>query len=279
MTLENISQNKVFNGWLKQYTHYSASLSCTMRFSIFLPSSANSSDPVAVLYWLSGLTCSDENFMHKAGAFRAAEELGIAIVAMDTSPRGADVADSDGYDLGKGAGFYLNATQAPWSSHYHMYDYVTKELPHIIENNFPVSDIKSIAGHSMGGHGALTIGLNNPEQYRSISAFSPVSNPMQCPWGEKAFNAYLGNDLESWKQYDTCELLKKTKVKLPILVDQGDADNFMREQLKPDALLAASAGYEGNIKIRMQPGYDHSYFFISTFIDQHISFHAKYLSV
>ncbi|MEF1339263.1 S-formylglutathione hydrolase [Vibrio rotiferianus] len=277
MTIESLSQAKVFGGWHKQYTHESRALNCNMRFAIFLPPNATKSNPVPVVYWLSGLTCTDENFMQKAGAFRMAAELGIAIVAPDTSPRGDDVADDENYDLGKGAGFYLNATQEPWSRHYHMYDYITKELPAIIENNFPVSDVKSISGHSMGGHGAITIGLKNSDQYRSISAFSPISNPMQCPWGQKAFTAYLGTDIESWKQYDASELLKQSKSPLPILVDQGDADNFLAEQLKPDALLAAAKAHDSAVELRMQPGYDHSYFFISSFIADHLNFHAKYL--
>ncbi|MGR5058655.1 S-formylglutathione hydrolase [Vibrio rotiferianus] len=277
MTIESLSQAKVFGGWHKQYTHESRALNCNMRFAIFLPPNATKSNPVPVVYWLSGLTCTDENFMQKAGAFRMAAELGIAIVAPDTSPRGDDVADDENYDLGKGAGFYLNATQEPWSRHYHMYDYITKELPALIESNFPVSDVKSISGHSMGGHGAITIGLKNSDQYRSISAFSPISNPMQCPWGQKAFTAYLGTDIESWKQYDASELLKQAKSLLPILVDQGDADNFLAEQLKPDALLAAAKAHDSEVELRMQPGYDHSYFFISSFIADHLNFHAKYL--
>ncbi|EGA69887.1 esterase [Vibrio sinaloensis DSM 21326] len=277
MSVENISQAKVSGGWHKQYTHQSAVLNCNMRFAIFLPPNATQAEPAPVLYWLSGLTCTDENFMQKAGAFAKAAELGIAIVAPDTSPRGDDVADDDEYDLGQGAGFYLNATQPPWSRHYHMYDYVTKELPALIEANFPVSSVKSIAGHSMGGHGALTIGLKNSAHYRSISAFSPISNPMQCPWGQKAFNAYLGNDFDAWKQHDASELLKQAKASLPILVDQGEADGFLVEQLKPQALVAAAEAHGSNVKVRMQPGYDHSYFFISTFIDEHLTFHAKYL--
>lgn len=277
MSVENISQAKVSGGWHKQYTHQSVVLNCNMRFAIFLPPNATQAEPAPVLYWLSGLTCTDENFMQKAGAFAKAAELGIAIVAPDTSPRGDDVADDDEYDLGQGAGFYLNATQPPWSRHYHMYDYVTKELPALIEANFPVSSVKSIAGHSMGGHGALTIGLKNSEHYRSISAFSPISNPMQCPWGQKAFNAYLGNDFDAWKQHDASELLKQAKASLPILVDQGEADGFLVEQLKPQALVAAAEAHDSNVKVRMQPGYDHSYFFISTFIDEHLTFHAKYL--
>lgn len=277
MSVENISQAKVSGGWHKQYTHQSAVLNCNMRFAIFLPPNTTQAEPAPVLYWLSGLTCTDENFMQKAGAFAKAAELGVAIVAPDTSPRGDDVADDDEYDLGQGAGFYLNATQPPWSRHYHMYDYVTKELPALIEANFPVSSVKSIAGHSMGGHGALTIGLKNSAHYRSISAFSPISNPMQCPWGQKAFNAYLGNDFDAWKQHDASELLKQAKASLPILVDQGEADGFLVEQLKPQALVAAAEAHDSNVKVRMQPGYDHSYFFISTFIDEHLTFHAKYL--
>ncbi|MDA0130500.1 S-formylglutathione hydrolase [Vibrio sp. MarTm2] len=278
MTIENISQAKVFGCWHKQYTHTSIRLNCDMRFAIFLPPNASKAQPVPVLYWLSGLTCTDENFMQKAGAFRKAAELGIAIVAPDTSPRGSDVADDDGYDLGQGAGFYLNATQEPWSRHYHMYDYVTEELPALIEANFPVSTVKSISGHSMGGHGALTIGLKNPKAYHSISAFSPISNPMQCPWGQKAFNAYLGSDFEAWKEYDASELLKQAQARLPILVDQGEADGFLVEQLKPEALIAAAKAHDSDVQVRMQPGYDHSYYFISSFIDDHLEFHAAYLN-
>ncbi|MDF2155839.1 S-formylglutathione hydrolase [Vibrio sp. CAU 1672] len=277
MTIENQSQAKVFGGWHKQYTHESRTLNCNMRFAIFLPPNATKSNPVPVVYWLSGLTCTDENFMQKAGAFRIAAELGIAIVAPDTSPRGDNVADDDGYDLGQGAGFYLNATQAPWSRHYQMYDYVTQELPALIAEHFPVSEAKSIFGHSMGGHGALTIGLTNSHQYRSISAFSPISNPMQCPWGQKAFSAYLGRDVEQWKRYDACELLRQKRSALPILVDQGDADSFLTEQLKPESLQAAALQHDSPLTLRMQAGYDHSYYFIASFIDDHLNFHAKYL--
>jgi S-formylglutathione hydrolase len=275
--ITNFSQNRVSNGWHKQYTHQSATLGCEMRFALFLPHGATSTKPVPVLYWLSGLTCTDENFMQKAGAFKMASELGIAIVVPDTSPRGENVADDDNYDLGQGAGFYLNATEPPWDTHYRMYDYVTKELPAIIKEFFPVSDRKSISGHSMGGHGAITIGLKNADQYRSISAFSPICNPIHVPWGQKAFTAYLGENKESWKQYDSTELLKQGKSALPILVDQGDADNFLAEQLKPESLLAAAKEWGSDVTVRMQPGYDHSYYFISSFIDEHLKFHAKYL--
>jgi len=279
MTLENFSQNKVAGGWHKQYTHDSNVLNCNMRFAIFLPPNATKDNPVPVLYWLSGLTCTDVNFMQKAGAFNKAAELGIAIVAPDTSPRGEGVADDEQYDLGQGAGFYLNATEKPWSDHFQMYSYIVDELPQLIEENFPVSKIKSISGHSMGGHGALTIGLKNSDQYQSISAFSPIVNPMQAPWGKKAFTEYLGSDFSTWKDYDTCELLKLQKTSLPILVDQGDADQFLEEQLKPESLVQAAEVNGSEVKLRMQPGYDHSYFFISSFIDDHLEFHSKYLNV
>ncbi|NVK25314.1 MAG: S-formylglutathione hydrolase [Gammaproteobacteria bacterium] len=275
--LENLSQNKVHGGWHKQYSHSSDSVSCNMRFAIFLPPQTNESNPVPVIYWLSGLTCTDENFMQKAGAFKIAAELGVAIVAPDTSPRGENVADNDGYDLGQGAGFYVNATQAPWSNHYQMYDYVTRELPALIEQHFPVSKLKSVAGHSMGGHGALVVGLKNQTEYQSISAFSPIVNPMQCPWGQKAFSTYLGDNKEDWKQYDACELIKANDVELPILIDQGDADQFLIEQLKPENIASIAKQKGVNLELRMQPGYDHSYFFISSFIEEHIKFHCQYL--
>ncbi|RSD31823.1 S-formylglutathione hydrolase [Vibrio pectenicida] len=277
MNLTNISQNKVAGGWHKQYSHDSNTLSCTMRFALFLPPNASKTSPVPVLYWLSGLTCTDENFMQKAGAFKMAAKLGMAIVAPDTSPRGDDVADDDAYDLGKGAGFFLNATQPPWSTHYHMYDYLIKELPALLESNFPVSNIKAISGHSMGGHGALTIGLKNPNNFTSISAFSPICNPIQCQWGQKAFNAYLGNDQEVWKAYDATELLKQSPVSLPILVDQGADDGFLHEQLKPLTLVSAAKEHSSNLDLRIQEGYDHSYYFISSFIDDHLMFHAKHM--
>ncbi|MDX1399424.1 MAG: S-formylglutathione hydrolase, partial [Oceanospirillum sp.] len=201
--VENISRARSFGGWHKQYRHQSQVLNCEMRFAIYLPPQA-ASGPVPVLYWLSGLTCTDENFMQKAGAHRMAAELGIALVAPDTSPRGDDVANDEAYDLGQGAGFYLNATQQPWVKHYRMEDYVLEELPALIESVFPVTDKRAIAGHSMGGHGALTLALKNPERYTSVSAFSPIVNPTQVPWGEKAFTAYLGDNRDSWKAYDSC---------------------------------------------------------------------------
>jgi S-formylglutathione hydrolase len=279
--LEPVSSQRVFAGEHKQYSHYSSSVNCQMRFAIFLPPQA-ADEPVPVLYWLSGLTCSDENFMQKAGAFRKAAELGIAIVAPDTSPRGDGVADDAGgaYDLGLGAGFYLNATQKPWADHYRMYDYVVDELPALIEANFPVSDKRAISGHSMGGHGALMISLRNPDRYQSASAFSPICHPIECPWGKKAFTAYLGDDQTSWQKYDASVLMAQAtgrSKQITTLVDQGSADNFLSEQLNPESLEQAAALSDYPLKLNMQEGYDHSYFFIASFIDQHLNFHAQSL--
>lgn len=277
-SIEKVSEARCFGGTLSQYTHSAGTLDCPMRFAIYLPPEAQT-EPVPVLYWLSGLTCSDENFCHKAGAFAYAAEQGIAIVCPDTSPRGEGVADdADGaYDFGLGAGFYLNATQAPWNCHYHMYDYVVQELPAVIEANFPVTQVRSISGHSMGGHGALTIGIKNPQAYRAISAFSPICHPSQCPWGQKAFTGYLGPEQSLWREYDATLLLQERGCNLPILVDQGSDDNFLAEQLMPEALEAAAQAQQVNFTLRMQPGYDHSYYFIASFIAEHINFHAKYL--
>ncbi|MCL6416814.1 S-formylglutathione hydrolase [Aestuariirhabdus sp. Z084] len=281
MSLERLSNNRVFGGWHRQYQHESQVLNCTMRFAVYLPPGATPEAPVPVLYWLSGLTCSDENFMQKAGAQRIAAELGMAIVAPDTSPRGEGVADDPGgaYDLGLGAGFYVNATQAPWSQHYRMYDYVVEELPALIEATFPVTNERALSGHSMGGHGALVIGLKNPQRYRSISAFSPISNPCDCPWGQKAFGAYLGTDEKEWEQYDASELMATAKgpIQLPVLVDQGEADDFLEQQLKPEALKSAALSSRYPLELRMQPGYDHSYYFIASFIEDHLRFHWRCL--
>jgi S-formylglutathione hydrolase len=279
MSVENVNQNRCFDGWLKQYTHASSTLNCRMRFSIFLPPQVNEGKKVPVLYWLSGLTCSDENFMQKAGAQRIAAELGIAIVAPDTSPRGDRVADDpeEAYDLGKGAGFYVNATEEPWKEHYQMYDYVTQELPALIESMFPVSQLRSISGHSMGGHGALTIALKNPTRYQSVSAFSPISNPMKCPWGQKSFTAYLGKNTARWKNYDASELLSISSHPIPVLVDQGKADDFLKEQLRPETLVEAASQSDTPLVLRQHEGYDHSYYFIASFIEEHLRFHAKYL--
>ncbi|WP_111642855.1 S-formylglutathione hydrolase [Marinimicrobium alkaliphilum] len=279
MSAENISSNKSFGGWHKQYSHHSEVLNCTMRFAVYLPPQAATGAKVPVLYWLSGLTCTDENFMQKAGAQRIAAELGIALVAPDTSPRGEGVPDDPegAYDLGLGAGFYVNATQAPWNRHYRMYDYVVEELPALVESLFPVSGKRAISGHSMGGHGALVAALRNPDRYTSVSAFSPISNPSNCPWGQKALAAYLGDDRTAWRDYDASELLARAKQAPPMRVDQGDADNFLPEQLKPEALSAAAEKAGLPLELHMQPGYDHSYYFIASFIEAHLRFHAQYL--
>ncbi|GAA5315348.1 MAG: S-formylglutathione hydrolase [Candidatus Pelagadaptatus aseana] len=233
-----------------------------------------------MIYWLSGLTCTDENFVTKAGAQQFAEAAGVAIVAPDTSPRGEAVPDDPegAYDFGLGAGFYVDATEAPWQHHYQMYSYVVEELPGLL-GSLPINPAQaSIMGHSMGGHGALTIALKNPQAYQSVSAFSPICSPLQCPWGEKALGNYLGADRERWKAYDACELLARAEKTLPLLVDQGDADNFLTEQLKTELLVQAGQATGYDMQVRMQPGYDHSYFFIASFIEDHIRFHASYLN-
>ena len=276
--IENVSVNKSFGGWQKQYSHQSTVLNCAMRFAIYLPPQVSSGVKVPVLYWLSGLTCTDENFMHKAGVQRIAAELGIAIVAPDTSPRGEDVANDEGYDLGQGAGFYVNATQAPWNRHYQMYDYVVNELPAIIEDSFPVSNKRAISGHSMGGHGALTIGLLNPERYSSMSAFSPICNPINVPWGKKAFTAYLGKDQATWQNHDASELMRIASNFIPAKVDQGGADDFLEQQLKPETLEAAAKINNYPLTLAIHEGYDHSYYFIASFIEEHVRFHAAHLN-
>ena len=251
-----------------------------MQFSVYLPPAAENG-AVPVLYWLSGLTCTDENFVQKAGAQQYAAQHGVAIVAPDTSPRGKGVPDDPdaAYDFGLGAGFYVNAEQAPWSQHYRMYDYVVDELPALVAANLPIdSDRAGIFGHSMGGHGALTIALKNPGRYRSASAFAPICSPINCPWGHKALGNYIGDDRQAWKQYDTTELVKVAERQLPVLVDQGDADNFLAEQLKTELLEQASSDAKYPITIRMQAGYDHSYFFIASFIGEHIAFHRQHLN-
>ena len=276
MTLERIEHRACFGGWQDVYEHASTTLGCTMRFAVYLPAQAETAK-LPVLYWLSGLTCNEQNFITKAGAQRYAAEHGVILVAPDTSPRGDDVADADGYDLGKGAGFYVDATQAPWATHYRMYDYVVNELPALIEAQFPVTGARAISGHSMGGHGALVIALKNPGRYRSVSAFSPIVAPSQVPWGEKAFGAYLGDDRAAWRAFDATALVETATERLPLLIDQGDADEFLESQLKPQLLKAACEAAGHPIELRMQPGYDHSYYFIQSFIGEHIAHHAKAL--
>ncbi|MCC6598051.1 MAG: S-formylglutathione hydrolase [Alphaproteobacteria bacterium] len=277
--MKTISVNKSFGGQIKRYAHHANTLDCDMRFAIYLPPQAANGQKVPVLYWLSGLTCTEENFMHKAGAARVASALGIAIVAPDTSPRGTDIADDDGYDLGQGAGFYVNALQPPWNRHYHMYDYVLNELPQLIEATFPVNDKRSISGHSMGGHGALVLALRNPARFQSASAFSPISNPVNCPWGQKAFTAYLGEDKAAWADYDASLLMQKATQFVPTLVDQGDADEFLETQLKPEMLEAAARTNTYPLELNRREGYDHSYYFIASFIEDHLLFHARHLTL
>lgn len=277
--MEKLSENRCFGGRQLRYSHASEVLACDMNFSVYLPPQAEEG-PVPVMYWLSGLTCTDENFVTKAGAQRYAAEHGVAVVASDTSPRGDGVADDpDGaYDLGLGAGFYVNATQEPWATHYRMYDYIVSELPALVEAEFPVDPARvAISGHSMGGHGALTIALRNPGRFKSVSAFSPICSPLNCPWGEKALGAYLGPDQSTWEAHDTTFLISRARERLPMLVDQGEADDFLSEQLKTELLTQACKEADYPVTIRMQAGYDHSYYFIASFIGDHIAFHAKNL--
>ena len=280
--MKKISSNKVFGGEHAQYTHWSKSNNCEMTFAVFLPPQADDSftiKKVPSLYWLSGLTCTDQNFMQKAGAFKRAAELGIAIIACDTSPRGENVPDDENqaYDFGLGAGFYLNASETPWREHYNMYDYIVKDLISDVEQHLNLSGSRAISGHSMGGHGALTIGLKQPDLFRSISAFSPICNPINSPWGQKAFAAYLGKQQDTWLSYDACHLLAHADDPQAILIDQGSSDDFLEEQLRPTSLLQVAQKSGHSVQLNMREGYDHSYFFISSFIEQHLDFHAKYL--
>lgn len=275
-TLELLEEHRLFGGWQQRYRHPSTALNCPMTFSIFLPG-PKSDAPPPVLFFLAGLTCTDENFSTKSGAQRLAAELGIVLVMPDTSPRGENVANDEGYDLGQGAGFYLNATQAPWSDHYRMYDYLNEELPALIASNFNVSDRQAIMGHSMGGHGAIMLALRNPEKFTSASAFAPIVNPAEVPWGQKAFSAYLGEECQAWRDYDSCWLMQQAATALPMLIDQGDSDQFLADQLHPERLekIAQEKGFP--LTVRIQPGYDHSYFFIASFVEDHLRFHAQYL--
>jgi len=276
--MELLEEHHCYEGRQQRWRHDSTVLNCAMTFSIFLPPVDETARP-PVLYWLSGLTCNDENFTTKAGAQRVAAELGIVLVMPDTSPRGDDVADDAGYDLGKGAGFYLNATQQPWASHYRMYDYLRDELPALITQTFAVSDRCAISGHSMGGHGALIMALKNPGRFTSVSAFAPIVNPTQVPWGQKAFSHYLGDDATRWQAWDSCALMLASQPEhaIPTLIDQGDADQFLAGQLQPAVLAEAARQTAWPLILRIQPGYDHSYYFIATFIEDHLRFHAEHL--
>ncbi|MGY4514547.1 S-formylglutathione hydrolase [Lysobacter sp. HA18] len=275
--MQRIESHACFGGVQTVWQHRSDALDCDMRLAVYLPPQA-SRQACPVLYWLSGLTCTEQNFITKSGAQRYAAEHGLILVAPDTSPRGAGIPDAEGYDLGIGAGFYLDATQAPWDSHYRMHDYVVRELPSLIEANFPTTDARAISGHSMGGHGALVIALRNPGRYRSVSAFSPIVAPSQVPWGEKAFTAYLGDDRDAWRACDACELVADARERLPLLVDQGEADEFLTTQLRPELLRAACDAAGHPLDLRMRAGYDHSYYFIATYIGEHIAHHSTALN-
>ncbi|MEM8936795.1 MAG: S-formylglutathione hydrolase [Pseudomonadota bacterium] len=277
--METLSSTQSFGGVQAVFSHKSTACSCAMRFAVFTPpEDRHGPGPYQTLYWLSGLTCTEENFISKAGAQRVAAELGVMIVAPDTSPRGEGVPDDpDGaYDFGLGAGFYLNATEAPWDKYYHMYTYISEELPALIEGAFPVDTSRiGIFGHSMGGHGALTIHLKHPDKFKTCSAFSPIVAPSQAPWGEKAFTNYIGDNRADWAAYDATSLLRERgPTSAKILIDQGTADQFLEEQLKPEIFEAAAQEVGQPAKVRRQNGYDHSYYFIATFIEDHLRHHA-----
>ena len=276
--MEPVSSNRAHGGTQGVYTHQSSASGTAMTFSVFVPDHAPGAK-MPVLWFLSGLTCTHANVTEK-GEYRAAcAEAGIIFVAPDTSPRGDDVPDDGDYDFGKGAGFYVDATQEPWAKHFRMRSYIEQELPALIAAEFPADMARQgIAGHSMGGHGALTIGLRNPDKYRSVSAFAPIVNPLNCPWGEKALSGYLGEDRAAWRDYDACALIEDGARLPALLVDQGEADNFLHEQLKPGLLALACRKAGIAATIRMQPGYDHSYYFISTFMADHVAWHAARLN-
>ncbi len=276
--MQKIESIKESGGWLNRYTHYSSACKCEMTFSVYLPPLAEN-EKVPALYWLSGLTCTDDNVRTKAGAQRYASELGIALIMPDTSPRGEGVADEpERYDLGIGAGFYVNATQAPWSEHYQMYGYITDELVKLIERNFPVLEgVRSISGHSMGGHGALICALKNPGMYCSVSAFAPICNPVQCGWGQGCFSAYLGDDVSLWEAYDATCLIRAGADKVPLLIDHGLGDEFLADQLYPQNLQTACEAAIFPLTLTMHEDYDHSYHFISSFIGEHIVWHEAKL--
>ena len=279
MSIQLLEQHQCFNGYQEVYSHWSETTNCTMKFAIFIPPEAKH-QKVPVLYWLSGLTCTEQNFITKAGAQRMASLLGLAIVVPDTSPRGLNLKDPDGREhFGEGAGFYLDATELPWSMHYRMYSYISNELPLLISTNFPVDDRRGgIFGHSMGGHGALTIGLKNSSKFRSLSAFSPICAPTKTPWGINAFEGYLGDNQQAWQQYDACELVKTHHWPHgELLIDQGKADPYLIEQLKPERFVTACQQSNIPLKLRMHEHYGHNYYFIATFMEDHLRFHAEKL--
>jgi len=274
--MQRIESHASFGGQQQVWQHASSTLDCTMRFAVYLPPQAERG-PCPVLYWLSGLTCSEQNFIQKAGAQRYAAEHGLILVAPDTSPRGDDVPDDEGWDLGVGAGFYLDARRKPWAAHYRMHDYVVNELPALVDAHFPTTTARAISGHSMGGHGALVIALKHPGAYRSVSAFAPIVAPSRVPWGRRAFTAYLGEDERAWQAWDATALIANAGERLPLLVDQGGADEFLDSQLKPELLRAACEAAGHPLTLRLQPGYDHSYYFIASFIGEHLAHHARAL--
>ena len=275
--MKRLEQHASFGGRQEVWSHTSSTLGCEMRVAVYLPEPALRGEKCPVLYWLSGLTCTEQNFITKAGAQVQAARHGVIVVAPDTSPRGEAVANDAVYDLGQGAGFYVNATQAPWAAHYRMQDYVALELPKWVEQHFATSDSRGIFGHSMGGHGALVTALRHPGRYRSVSAFSPIVAPSQVPWGQKALGAYLGEDPEAWRAWDAAALVATPLTeRLHLLVDQGEADEFLASQLRPDLLQAACAAAHHPLTLRLQPGHDHSYYFIATFLGDHFDHHAKY---
>ncbi len=276
MEIETTATHRVHGGTLNYCRHDSAATGTPMKFSVFVPPGEG---PFPVLVWLSGLTCTEDNFTTKAGAYGAAARYGVIVVAPDTSPRGEGVADDPAYDLGQGAGFYLDATQAPWAPHFRMESYITGDLLNAVDGAFPTDPARrGVFGHSMGGHGALTLALRHPDRFKSVSAFAPIVSPTRCPWGEKAFGAYLGDDRAAWEAHDACRLIEAGAAKFDdILVDQGLGDQFLEGQLKPQLLEAACAAAGQKLTLRRQPGYDHSYFFMASFIDDHIAWHAARL--
>lgn len=274
--MERIEHHASFGGRQEVWKHTSRTLGCEMRLGVYLPPAALAGERCPVLYWLSGLTCTEQNFITKAGAQQHAAQHGLILVAPDTSPRGADVADDPGYDLGQGAGFYLDATQAPWAPHFRMEDYVVNELPALVEQHFPATEKRALFGHSMGGHGALTLALRHPGRYASVSAFAPIVAPSQVPWGQKVFAAYLGDDRTAWAAHDAVALVATARERLPLLVDQGEDDEFL-PQLQPELLRAACSQAGHPLTLRLWPGYDHSYYFIASFIGEHVAHHARAL--
>ncbi len=276
--MQEVQSTKAFGGTLSVHDHESSSCNCTMRFAVFTPPQALDG-PVPVLWYLSGLTCNWSNVMEKGGILRLAADHGIMVVAPDTSPRGDDVANDDAYDLGQGAGFYINASQSPWAEHFQMETYIIDELPALIANEFATADMErqGITGHCMGGHGAITLHLKNPGRFRSVSAFSPIVAPTRVPWGQKAFSTYLGDDETNWTAHDACTLVGSQPSDVEILVDQGTADNFLDEQLQTHLFAAACAESTQKVEINMRDGYDHSYYFVSSFLPNHFAWHAKAL--